>query len=192
MENKKRNKGLYIILLIGLIGLLFSMFFLNFNYIDSLEKQVSERDSIIKRMSFRNALVEKYFDIEYDSISNETLYKLKNPQAKTIIRSEKEIIQQKEIVHYKGDKEITSDQLVNEYNKMLKQYSNLEDDYEVKKIALELIEKAYSISYIQIPDSNCIRLVNTNRVDSALMLLPYYRSKLESIDGKKWKVIIEQ
>ncbi|MCQ2214896.1 MAG: hypothetical protein MJZ31_03135 [Bacteroidales bacterium] len=154
-------------------------------YVSELENQITERDRLIQNLSFRSNLVEEYFDIKVDSTQNTTSYMLKDSK-KT------RIIEHKETTIEKCDEE-----LISNYNKLVEEYKliNIENFKYKNKISeqkkvLELIERNYQINYNVSVDSiySRIKLINTEKIDSALLLLPYYRDRLERIDEKTWTI----
>ena len=183
-----------------------------------LEKQIIERDQTIQKLSFRSDLVEEFFDIEYDSITHTTSYSLKSSKKNHIIPQQDSTQQ----VFTQGDKLLSAQDVVDEYNKLLGQYNELADEYNaiVKdynelnnkykrlikeynvayndkmrqiqelKAVLGRIEKTYDIQYVITRDStqSAIVLMNTERIDSALMLLPYYRDKLKKVSDDTWTI----
>ena len=74
--------------------------------------------------------------------------------------------------------------LIDSLNRKNMAYRN---DYELAKLRLELILKNYPIELWQ--DSNML-YIKAPKLDSALMLLPYYRDNLKyDADKKTWNII---
>ena len=180
-------------------------------YISKLEEQIIERDNLIQELTISEDLVKEYFNVEYDSISNTKSYILKDSKKTRVIEIEKEnhyIKEYREPQFKKGDKTLSSADLVKEYNKkdslynqLLSQYYNeCNDKNSIKKKMsiyvkiLDMIEHNYGISYnikTEKRDSIIIytyNLVHTERVDSALMLLPYYNNKLKRENDSVWTI----
>lgn len=180
-------------------------------YISKLEEQVIERDNLIQELTISEDLVKEYFNVEYDSISNTKSYILKDSKKTRVIEIEKEnhyIKEYREPQFKKGDKTLSSADLVKEYNKkdslynqLLSQYYNeCNDKNSIKKKMsiyvkiLDMIEHNYGISYnIKTENRDSIiiytyNLVHTERVDSALMLLPYYNNKLKRENDSVWTI----
>ena len=178
-------------------------------YISKLEEQIIERDNLIQELTISEDLVKEYFNVEYDSISNTKSYILKDSKKTRVIEIEKEnhyIKEYREPQFKKGDKTLSSADLVKEYNKkdslynqLLSQYYNEcnEKNSIKKKMSiyvkiLDMIEHNYGISYnIKTENRDSIiiytyNLVHTERVDSALMLLPYYNNKLKRENDSVW------
>lgn len=163
-------------------------------YIGRLEDQIWERDKTIQDLSFRSDLVEEYFDIRYDSIEHTVSYSLKNAKRNNVVIYNDST----ELKIYKGDESLTIDELVKDYNSLVKEYSKLvkecnkayEEIYNNKvqieemQAALELVESRYNIQYIAKRDSAniMVTLTNTERLDSAMVLLPYYKYKVDKIE----------
>lgn len=180
-------------------------------YISKLEEQIIERDNLIQELTISEDLVKEYFNVEYDSISNTKSYILKDSKKTRVIEIEKEnhyIKEYREPQFKKGDKTLSSADLVKEYNKkdslynqLLSQYYNECNDKNTikKKMSiyvkiLDMIEHNYGISYnIKTENRDSItiytyNLVHTERVDSALMLLPYYNNKLKRENDSVWTI----
>ena len=180
-------------------------------YISKLEEQIIERDNLIQELTISEDLVKEYFNVEYDSISNTKSYILKDSKKTRVIEIEKEnhyIKEYREPQFKKGDKTLSSANLVKEYNKkdslynqLLSQYYNeCNDKNSIKKKMsiyvkiLDMIEHNYGISYnIKTENRDSIiiytyNLVHTERVDSALMLLPYYNNKLKRENDSVWTI----
>lgn len=180
-------------------------------YISKLEEQIIERDNLIQELTISEDLVKEYFNVEYDSISNTKSYILKDSKKTRVIEIEKENHYIKEYIEpqfKKGDKTLSSADLVKEYNKkdslynqLLSQYYNeCNDKNSIKKKMsiyvkiLDMIEHNYGISYnIKTENKDSIiiytyNLVHTERVDSALMLLPYYNHKLKRENDSVWTI----
>ena len=199
-KNERISKALYWIAIVLLMGL----FCLNLYYIHFLEKQVDERDNLIREMSFRSDLVDEFFDIKYDSIGHTTSYTLKSSKANYVIMQQDST----EMVFYKGNRMLSAKELVDEYNDLLKHYNELAKDYnrlvkdcnreynenmrQIQELntVLEKIEKTYEIKYAIRRDSTAstIVLTNTEKIDSALILLPFYRDKLKKVSDNEWSV----
>lgn len=189
-----------ILLIIGLAAALIYCVF----YIEKLENQIYERDKIIQELSFRSDLVEEYFDIKHDSVEHTTSYSLKSSKANyTILQQDST-----ELVFHQGDKVLSAQDLVKEYNLLSKDYNKLVRDYNklakqydddfkdnsfrIRELesALRMIEKRYNIQYNVKRDStfSVIELSNTGKIDSALMLLPYYQDKLKKVSDSVWTI----
>ena len=173
-------------------------------YIEKLEQQIWERDKTIQELSFRSNLVEEYFDITHDSVDHTTSYSLKGSKANYVIMQQDST----ELLFRIGDsllsaqefaKEFNSlwrhyDELVDKYNKLVKEFNvefneNMHQIKELKS-ALNLIEKRYNIQYVVNRDStfSVIKLSNTEKIDSALMLLPYYKDKIKKSSDNVWTI----
>ena len=180
-------------------------------YISKLEEQIIERDNLIQELTISEDLVKEYFNVEYDSISNTKSYILKDSKKTRVIEIEKEnhyIKEYREPQFKKGDKTLSSADIVKEYNKkdslynqLLSQYYNeCNDKNSIKKKMsiyvkiLDMIEHNYGITYnIKTENRDSIiiytyNLVHTERVDSALMLLPYYNNKLKRENDSVWTI----
>jgi len=205
MKNKILRKVIEFVPILLVIGLVVALVYCIF-YIGKLEDQIYERDKTIQELSFRSDLVEEYFDIMQDSIEHTTSYSLKRSVVNPVILQQDST----ELLFHKGDKLFTAKAFVNEYNALSKDYNVLVNDYnkvigdyndyynekefQIRELksALGLIEKRYNIHYVVRRDStfSVIDLSNTEKVDSALMLLPYYKDKIKKVSDSVWTIEI--
>lgn len=221
----KYKKYIWTIILVVIIIGLTTIINSGINYIDRLENQIIERDSLISRLTISEALVKEYFDIEQDSLTNEITYTLKpskqDPvqivyrnmsetfQAGNDILTSEEVIKRYnsligEFSQYADENEKLVDkynQLVRNHNKLIKDYNELVTLYnnksdnkaysEALKSALDLINKNYGINYEITNDSTSYKVVvpSSQKIDSALMLLPYFRENLHYDEkSRKWVI----
>ena len=59
--------------IIAILAFMFGSLYANYismSYIEELESQIVQRDSLIRELSISNDLVKEYFDISYDSNEN--------------------------------------------------------------------------------------------------------------------------
>jgi hypothetical protein len=210
-----------VVIAVGLTSLLNS----GLSYIDKLESQITERDSLISRLTISEALVKEYFDIEQDSLTNELTYTLKPSKQEPVqivyrnmsetFKAGDDILTSEEVVkrynsligefsQYADENEKLVDkynQLIRDHNKLVKDYNELVNLYNKKsgnkaysdalKAALDLINKNYGINYEITNDSTSYKVVvpSSQKIDSALMLLPYFRENLH-YDEKSGKWVI--
>lgn len=171
-------------------------------YIFEVEREIEYRDSLIKRMTLSDEIVKRYFDISFDSIKNETFYSLKKEKLATIT-SMKCFVEERptEIIETTVIKEQSIDSLINsldillhDYNLLVRWANNKADSLEQSKIALELIKKNFDISYGIEKDKEKVRLyLISDKADSAFLLLPYYRDKIQyDTENKCWLIIKER
>lgn len=222
----KFKKYIWTIILIVIIGGLLTVINSGLNYIDKLEKQIMERDSLISKLTISENLIKEYFDIEQDSLTNEITYTLKPSKQEPVqiiyrnmdetFQAGNDILTSAEVVErynsligefsqYVNENEKLIDrhnQLVRDYNKLIKDYNELVTIYNKKsenksysdalKAALDLINKSYGIDYEITNDGTSYKvfLIPSQKIDSALMLLPYFRENLH-YDKKsgKWVII---
>lgn len=203
MKNRILKRVMEFVSILLIIGLAAALIYCVF-YIEKLENQIYERDKIIQELSFRSDLVEEYFDIKHDSVEHTTSYSLKSSKANyTILQQDST-----ELVFHQGDKVLSAQDLVKEYNLLSKDYNKLVRDYNklakqydddfkdnsfrIRELesALRMIEKRYNIQYNVKRDStfSVIELSNTGKIDSALMLLPYYQDKLKKVSDSVWTI----
>lgn len=203
MKKKVINKVMEFLPIILIVVLLATLVYCIY-YIGKLEDQIWERDKTIQDLSFRSDLVEEYFDIKHDSVEHTTSYSLKSSKANyTILQHDST-----ELLFHQGDKVLSAqdfvteynvlakdyNKLVRDYNKLAKQYNDDFNDYNYRirelESALRMIEKRYNIQYSVKRDStfSVIELSNTEKIDSALLLLPYYKDKLKKVSDSVWTI----
>lgn len=194
-------------------------------YINKLEGQIEERDSLISRLAISDNLVKEYFDIKQDSLTQEITYTLKPSKREPVqiiyrdmsetFKSGDEILSASEVVEkynsiinefstYIDEHKILIDkynQLARDHNKLIKDYNELvtawnktsrEKSYtDALKIALDLISENYGINCEIARDSTSYKVIlqPSPKIDSALMLLPYFRENLH-YDEKSGKWVI--
>lgn len=221
----KYKKYIWTIILVVIIIGLTTVINSGINYINKLENQIIERDSLISRLTISEALVKEYFDIEQDSLTNEITYTLKPSKQDPVqivyrnmsetFKAGDDILTSEEVVkrynsligefsQYAVENEKLVDkynQLVRDHNKLVKDYNELVNLYNKKsgnkaysdalKAALDLINKNYGINYEITNDSTSYKVVvsSSQKIDSALMLLPYFRENLH-YDEKSGKWVI--
>ena len=184
-----------------IIGLM-AAFVYSIFYFEKLEEQISERDKTIRELSFRSELVEEYFD--YGTLpddSTKMYYTLKESKIPQLIVKEKvyeyfeKEIEKEKIIDrtpsiLSRDSNISVEELIRRYNAILD--SNYYNKREIQQLTttLDLIKKAYGITYdISIESNRTITtLRNTEKVDSALMILPYYRDRLVKDTDGAWLI----
>lgn len=201
MKNNVFNKIKELIPRIIFLGVIVALFY-SIYYSSKLEKQIWERDRTIQELSFRSKLVEDYFDIKYNPADSTTSYILKDS------------IRGRFSEPYKNLNDIlqgSHESLANEYNSLIHDYSEIIDEYNsmvaetnslikenmrikeekrnLEKV-LGMIESKYKITYnISVDSKNIIiNLKNTDMVDSAMVLLPFYRDKIERKPNGLWIV----
>lgn len=193
------SKILFVAIVVGLATIISS----GLNYINELEEQIIERDKLISRLAVSDALVREYFDIKQDSLTNETVYTLK-PSKKEQVQIVERIIDG----YGMGETIITPEEMRIKYNSMAKDYTKLVGKYnqlvgeynevvehmaynDALKAALDLMYKNYGLKCNIKKDSSMyiISLPEFSKVDSALILLPYFRENLH-FDDKSGKWII--
>lgn len=190
--------------------------FLNYKlatYLNEYEDQIERQDSMINKLSFSNDLVNEYFNINEDSITHTKTYSLKEEKREKEIQHVTKYIDH---VFIRDGKEMSSDELVaavnasdresaetikslvDKYNTLIndnkelwKKYCDRNDSVITQGMALGLIKRNYGIDYVSNlnGDKRTVKIFG-ERVDSALLLLPYYRHKL-SYDPLKKVWIVE-
>lgn len=214
MENREIKWPSIITLL--LFVLLCGSVFLNYklsSYLDEYDEQIERQDSMIRRLTFSNELVKEYFDISEDTITHTTTYSLKEEKRSNAVSH---VTNYTDPIFIRDGKEMTSDELiasvnandqatlvkiqklvdaynglVHDYNELVKIYRVKVDSLTIQSTALKAIKTNYDIDYASSMEGD-LRYVKVwgTKVDSALMLLPYFRHKL-SYDSQKNVWIIE-
>ena len=201
MKNNAFNKIKELIPIIIFLGIIAALLY-SIYYSSKLEEQIWERDRTIQELSFRSKLVEDYFDIKYNPDDSTTSYILKDS------------IRNRFSETYKNRNDFLQgnyESLANEYNSLIHDYNEIIDEYnsmvaEANSLIKEnmrikeekcnfenvlgMIESKYKITYnISVDSKNIIiKLKNTDMVDSAMVLLPFYRDKIERKPNGLWIV----
>lgn len=191
------NSGKILLIVLFLMSILYNV--ASTIYINEVEKEIEARDSIIKKMTLSDELVKRYFDISFDSVKNETFYTLKKEKLATITSMKRyvedkptEIVETTVITEQSIDSLKNSvDELLHDYNALVRWANNKADSLEQANIALELIKKNFDISYGVSRDKDMKRLyLISEKADSAFMLFPYFKDRLQYDPTKKtWMVI---
>ena len=198
MKNNILNKAKKTIIIVFLISLLLALFY-SLHYSSELEKQIWERDLTIQDLSFRSKLVEKYFDIDYNQDNHTIYYSLKDSIRNSFLVSQTESFNLiKEDLHYSIDSLLVAynslvrqhNEVIDEYNLLAKEFNSLSREKQKLQSVISLIQRYYKISYETTVNSDTIitTLINTETVDSALILLPYYRDKIERVSDNQWVI----
>lgn len=191
------NSGKILLIVLFLMSILYNI--ASTIYIDEVEKEIENRDSIINRMTLSDELVKRYFDITFDSAKNETFYTLKKEKLATITSMKRHVedkpteIVETTVITEQSIESLRSsyDELLHDYNTLVRWANNKADSLEQTSIALELIKKNYDISYGVSREKDMKRLyLISEKADSAFMLFPYFRDRLQYDPSKKnWMVI---
>lgn len=217
MTNKKYNLPSFLAILFFV--LFCGSAFINFklvSYLNEFDEQVERQDSMIRRLTFSNDLVKEYFDIEEDTVAHTTTYSLKESKR---AKETEYITEYVEPTFVRDGQEMTSSELVasinasdhesvealqslvNKYNTLVHDYNELREKYistkdslVIQGMALGLIKRNYAIEYATNlnGDTRTVQVMG-DKVDSALLLLPYYRHKLTfDSQSKAWIVEYEK
>ena len=179
-KNNFIKKIISTIILVGILSLLGYVIYSMGNYVSTLEKQVRDRNVLIQRLTDSEKILNKYFDIEVDTLNNMTIYSLKDSLLDLKYKLGEESLSSEEMVIEYNQMINKYNQIVKKYNKMSDQLIELKDSTKNLNIVLELIKKNYGIGYKIKKDSIYynIKLEGTSKVDSAMKILPYYGDKL--------------
>lgn len=203
---KKINRFLKWIPLVILIGLFAFMVYYNY----TLQNQVYERDIIIKELAFSDSLVNKYFNVQLDTVHSFKTYTLKEEYGpKEIHHHTTETIRETYTEYVEDTLAINSKQhqlieviekyntLIGEYNTLLNktkeisgQMMLLSDSVQMQRMALSLIKRNFDIDFKGIMANGKIHVeIYCEKADSAFMILPYYREKLKFNSSKNmWEI----
>lgn len=190
MENKVLKRIKELIALMIILGIIAALFY-SIYYSSKLEEQIWERDRTIQELSFRSKLVEDYFDIKYNPADSTTSYILKDSIKNRFITIQKEDIENMDSL-IKDFNSLVKEhfKIVDEHNSLVDKINSLTNDKRNLEDVLGMIEKKYKITYDISIDSKTviISLKNTDIVDSAMILLPFYRDKIERKPNGLWIV----
>lgn len=192
--------------------------FISFYYIEELETQIVQRDSIISKLTFSNNLVKEYFDIIEDSINQQTIYTLKNEKKTRVVQTETKYVERQvtiEPTFVKGDKVFTTKELLSivnggdsimienlksiseKYNSLVKDYNEsqkeiraLKDTIIYQGMALGLIKRNFDIDYSFDLDNNTFHVsLEASKADSAFVIFPYFKHKMKYDEKtKSWTI----
>lgn len=203
MENSEKNKTKAIlknILSLFIAIAIATIFAVSLYYNFELERQITERDNLINRLTFRDNLVKEYFDIRHDSIEGTTSYILKESKQNirtintetTIFTTEK--IVETDTVLYNNYRSLIEkyNMLVGDFNTLSANYHSTRDSLETSRVIIRLIQRNYPIEVFVENEQRQQRIsVKSERLDSALLLLPHYRDKLRyNAQEKSWIITL--
>lgn len=222
--NKKNIASIIFDLLI--IGL-FLLLGISIYYNRALQNQIKERDRIINELSINNSnlrerILNKYFNIQYDSISSVEIFTLKEDYLPTEYHNRiVEDLTMSDSMKYVYliyeyntlvDKYNTSinksDTLAVDYNTLVHKYNALLDKHNTtifeldsinsiikgQEIALNLIKKHFDIDYKTNTYDNKIEVsLVADKADSAFILLPFFRDRLQyDAINKCWNIDVKR
>lgn len=185
-------------ILLAVIVLFAVGLFFNFRYIESLENQVYQRDSLIRELSFSDQLVREYFDVQFDTLTHSRSYTLKdNKKTKIIERQEHTVVIDGKKLNFRQfyDEYV---QLVDKYNALVMDYNTLVEDVKKnrrsvlsmsrkvdslqtlvqdKQYFLNSISRSYGIVCKATREGNTIHysMKGSPQLDSALRIYPYFK-----------------
>lgn len=190
MKNDILNKIKKLMPLLVLSAIITALIY-SIYYSSKLEEQIWERDRTIQELSFRSKLVEDYFDIKYNPADSTTSYILKDSIKNRFLTVKKEDVTNLDSIIKEFDSLVKEhNEIVDEHNSLVGKLNSLTNDKRNLEDVLGMIEKKYKITYDISEESKTIRisLKNTDMVDSAMVLLPFYRNKIERKPNGLWIV----
>lgn len=143
--------------------ILLSVVFIFLGYtIGNLQKQVDERDSIIEEKTEREEELREDYDNLIGSLNN--LF----------------------------DKSSLTDNGEFDVVKFIRSYNTMKDSIGNLKWRLNLIQKNYGIKvkHTEKKGTSYIEIIGSEKVDSALVLLPYYRNRLKEDKDGSWTIAL--
>lgn len=190
MKNDILNKIKKLMPLLVLSAIITALIY-SIYYSSKLEEQIWERDRTIQELSFRSKLVEDYFDIKYNPADSTTSYILKDSIKNRFLTVKKEDVTNLDSIIKEFNSLVKEhNEIVDEHNSLVGKLNSLTNDKRNLEDVLGMIEKKYKITYDISEESKTIRisLKNTDMVDSAIVLLPFYRNKIERKPNGLWIV----
>ncbi len=190
MKNDILNKIKKLMPLLVLSAIITALIY-SIYYSSKLEEQIWERDRTIQELSFRSKLVEDYFDIKYNPADSTTSYILKDSIKNRFLTVKKEDVTNLDSIIKEFNSLVKEhNEIVDEHNSLVGKLNSLTNDKRNLEDVLGMIEKKYKITYDISEESKTIRisLKNTDMVDSAMVLLPFYRNKIERKPNGLWIV----
>ena len=168
IEDKKANKGMLYFLLFVLISFVLSLFFTynSSNQIDILNADIIEKRNTINRLQWSDSLFTKFMNLSYDSINEyRTLHFLS-----------------------RNGREMTYSDLMQENDSLQTLLTTIKDENRINLLKLSMTKKNYDINF---KETNKYITIFAPRLDSALLLLPYYKDKIHyDKDNDVWKVAL--
>lgn len=190
MKNDILNKIKKLMPLLVLSAIITALIY-SIYYSSKLEEQIWERDRTIQELSFRSKLVEDYFDIKYNPADSTTSYILKDSIKNRFLTVKKEDVTNLDSIIKEFNSLVKEhNEIVDEHNSLVGKLNSLTNHKRNLEDVLGMIEKKYKITYDISEESKTIRisLKNTDMVDSAMVLLPFYRNKIERKPNGLWIV----
>lgn len=207
-KNRSRERlvlASFFLLLFILIGLTISLYF---NY--RLQEQIYERDVLIQDLTQRDSILNNIMEFEYDSTSKTTSWKYRLREGKIIKYNDlaKELdstsidynrISKK---HEKISKENSQNvddynslsrsfnSLIGEYNGLVNQLNEKTDSLSSFKLVVQSLQSKYNVEY-EIGRRGGVKevTIKSSKIDSGLILLPYFRDRLKYDSQKKVWII---
>lgn len=167
-ENRKADKGIgyAMLFMLGLIIYFGISLYQADNQISILNNDIIDKRNTINNLQWSDSLFAKFMDLSYDSVNgNRTIY-------------------------YKSinGKPLTYSDLTRENDSLKKELFNLKNRNHYNELKLSLAKRNYDISF---KETDSYITIMAPRLDSALLLLPYYKNKIQYDTNKKmWNVTL--
>lgn len=191
MKNKILNL-IYSVFLFSIIVSFITSLYLN----SKLKIQLLERDNSISILLKRDSLLNEIIDLKKDSTGNYEYF--------VTIRKDGKILKYNEMYAMVDSMANFVDEfiynnknhnkIIEKYSDLAKSYDNLKKDCNIYKSALLQIQERYGIEYSVDTIGNnsySVHISNISKLDSALVLYPYYKNKILKMKYKNNAIISE-
>lgn len=190
------------IILLLLFPFIVCIGYFQYDYSNELKRQIDKRDTVIasyqKLDSLYESTIRKYVDTVEKYITPEFLYGDKKITAEELIETANSSIG--ELYKVKYELAIARDSIraykvySDETNKLNKELYKYYDSTFIFKGYSNIAKAKYGIVFSHIKDSNNYTFsANSKKIDSALILLPYFRDRLKyNYEKKTWEIKIRK
>lgn len=170
MEENKKDKVKYInklfdFLFVALLSIICASLGISIYYNNTMEKQISDRDRLIRLLSQKDSVYRNVFEIKEDSIKGTIEY----------------------MYLRRGDSIIKYDEIKGLDSKV----ESLKDSVKMYKDLINLMTSRYPILYNIKRNGDYINYrIKSNELDSALLLLEFYRDMIfHNEDKSEWTIL---
>ena len=179
-EENKKKWNIFNFLEVVLIIIVFIAFIGNLNYIDVLEQEIQNRDVKIEILLKNDSLLHQIMEFRTDTLKHTESYTVRLKNGKVLSYNKMSAML-----------DSTQNKYTDVLNKLQKVKYELQLKNDVYQSALALIKKNYGIDYkLRMgKDSFSVSLITPNKLDSALILFPHFKSRLEYFKEKDNRII---